>query len=210
MRTKLARDLVWELARDAGRNPDPAAGTVTMTAADEAQLVNRLNAGLRWCWEYYTGFSLSQTIDEGSVTLATGAVIEAAEIDNGDRFSIWSENPRPLERSQLNRVRLRGRMLANGDVLVPEGAAGQAVYVFWQVPPTVISVAGLASQTVPDALARAAVLWANYERLLLETSLPANAQRIRDRAEEEIERLGLAARTMDGELPPWLVYEEPQ
>jgi hypothetical protein len=199
------QDLLWRLARDASLNPDVSAGTVTMTTLDAHRLTNWLNEGLALVWNYFEWVSLPQTMESRSVTLAAGAVIEASEIDDGDRWSIWESDPR-LADERLEELRMTGVRLNNGDVRVINASAGDSVYVFWQTPVPVWSYASPSVGTVAQALSRAVLLFANAERMENDGSLPVAASRFRQRAEQEMERL-LMSQMSDGTAPGWMVHD---
>lgn len=212
------------------------------SASDRATGAARLTQACEWLWSYQQTWSLPQTLETGTLTLATGGKVEAADIDYAEHWSFWSQDPRAIDprTDNLERYHLRG-IRQNGDVLILDGTAGTSIVGFWRTRPPqftseVVEVgrsdyaagdlvwdrdstkhcylaidanadgANLsdgtkwARQSVAMSLKRALCLWANYERLALETNLPANAQMIKARALEEADCLCV----MDVPSMPWL------
>jgi hypothetical protein len=107
-----------------------------LTAAEQEQFTADLNAAALWLWESETvTMALPDMLTGKTVTLATGAVIEAADIEDANFWSVWQSDPR-LQTSATNlsfdRLRLAAIGQANGDVKVIGSNAGDTVYVFYK------------------------------------------------------------------------------
>lgn len=110
-------------------------GRATLQPGEEEQMGADLNAAALWLWETETSSQcLPEMLTGKTVTLATGGVIEAADIDNASFWSVWKSDPRaalPGRRSQISAY-----AAGFGDVQVRDGVAGTTVFVLYKtVPP---------------------------------------------------------------------------
>lgn len=109
-----------------------------LTADEKEQFTADLNAAALWLWESETvTMALPDMITGKTVTLATGAVIEAADIEDANFWSVWQSDPRLQTNAtyvSFDHLRLAAIGQANGDVKVIGSSAGDTVYVFYKSP----------------------------------------------------------------------------
>lgn len=173
-----------------------------------AQAMKALNAAARWAWTYFNSWSLPHCLDSGEVTLGAGSIVDASDIDDSPHWSFWESDPRTRASTiSLASLHLVARSVA-GDVVLPDKAAGDTVYAFWQKPIPVWSGEDGGADTLPTELATAVVLYAEYHSLRGEANLIQNSREARARAIEEIESLALRHCGGNANTQPWLVNDQ--
>jgi hypothetical protein len=109
------------------------AGRATLQPGEEEQMCADLTAAALHLWEVETATqALPDLLTGKTVTLATGGVIEAADIEDASFWSVWKSDPRDvLARHERNHLQIEATGQANGDVKV-NGAAGDEVFVIYK------------------------------------------------------------------------------
>jgi hypothetical protein len=145
------KTLLWDLAWDAGRVPDPAAGgtSADFTTRDRFVLTQRLNQAVDWLWnEVGPWWSPEDMLTGQQIELHEGGLVDASEIEQATFFSVWQSDPRNAPASTLpSRLRLPARRQSNGDLLVLNTPAETNVFVFYKTPVPVFTAVPVVSGT---------------------------------------------------------------
>ncbi len=108
-------------------------GDAKILRQEEHRLTNYLNQAATWIWRgKYQHYAIEDILTGTSATLATGGIIEAADIDSADFWSVWSSDPRLALPEARARLALRATAKANGDLLIENGNSGDTVFVFYR------------------------------------------------------------------------------
>ncbi len=126
MQTTTFKALLQDYARHARQS---YAG---LSTDDQELLCGDLNAAARWLWEETHSVALPDMLTSKTVTLATGGVIAAADVEDATFWSVWREDPRTVKPGTWMALMATG--LGNGDVKVHDKAAGDSVFVFYKSP----------------------------------------------------------------------------
>lgn len=133
---------------------DETTGLPTLKRQEEHRFTQYLNEAATWIWRgKYQNWTLPDLITGVEVTLATGGIIEAADIDSADFWSVWSSDPRLALPEDRARLALRATAKPNGDLLLENGTAGDTVYVIYRIriPKwTAVTASGFASTVSLD------------------------------------------------------------
>jgi hypothetical protein len=104
-----------------------------LQANEERQLGAYLNEAALWLWESETGtMALPDMMVGKTVTLATGGVITAADIEDASFWNVWQADPRLQQSFTVPHYRRQASQLENGDIKVFSAAAGEQVFVFYK------------------------------------------------------------------------------
>jgi len=104
-----------------------------LQANEERQLGAYLNEAALWLWESETGtMALPDMMVGKTVTLATGGVITAADIEDASFWNVWQADPRLQQSFTVPHYRRQASQLENGDIKVFSGTAGEQVFVFYK------------------------------------------------------------------------------
>jgi hypothetical protein len=129
-------------------------GRTDLQASETDQLCADLNAAALWLWETEThGMALPDMIKGKTVTLGTGGVIAAADIEDASFWSVWQSDPREKPMGERHGLQLPATSLSNGDVKVIDKAAATSVFVIYKsVPPqwTVTEASAACSYAIGD------------------------------------------------------------
>jgi hypothetical protein len=127
-------------------------GLPNLSLQEEYRFTQYLNEAALWLWEQETHtMALPDMLTGKTVTLATGGLITAEDIEHSAFWSVWKSDPRLKEygpeRAALN---LDAIGQANGDIKVTESNADATVYVIYKTIPPQWTVEAASSSCTYD------------------------------------------------------------
>ena len=127
-------DILTRFASHAQVALDETTGLPVLNRQEEHRFTIYLNEAATWIWRgLYEQWTLPDLIEGTAVTLATGGIITAADIDNATFWTVWDTDPRLELPEDRQRLQKRATAKANGDLIVEDGTAGDTVYVVYRL-----------------------------------------------------------------------------
>jgi hypothetical protein len=123
-------DVLTRLASQAQVSLDEDTGLPNLSRQEEHRFTLYLNEAATWVWRgLFEQWTLPDLITGTEVTLATGGIIAAADIDSATFWTVWDSDPRLALPEARLRLQNRATAKANGDLIVEGGTAGDTVFV---------------------------------------------------------------------------------
>lgn len=112
---------------------DEETGLPTPNRQEQHRFTQWLNEAATWVWRgQFQQWTFPELITGATVTLATGGIVTAADIDNATFWSVWQSDPRLAQEGERQRLALKATAKANGDLIVDGQADGAEVFVIWR------------------------------------------------------------------------------
>jgi hypothetical protein len=123
------KSLLWQLARDAGKNPDASLGTADLSTPLQHMMLHWLNEALDYVWLDHAPYFIKPEITTSASKTVTANVIGSNAINTSPWVAVYTADPRISDTAQP----VKAVFKANEDVYLPDVSSG-TVFVFWVVP----------------------------------------------------------------------------
>lgn len=128
------QEILYRFAAQAQVTLDATTGLPAPSREEEHRFTIYLNEAAAWVWRsVYQQWTLPEMITGATVTLATGGIIEAADIDDATFWTVWDTDPRLELPEDRQRLQKRATAKANGDLIVEDGTVGATVFVIYRI-----------------------------------------------------------------------------
>lgn len=122
------KSLLWQLARDAGKNPDSTLGTADLSTPLQHMMLQWLSEALDYVWLDHAPYFIKPEITTSGTKTVTSNVIAKTLIESSPWASVWTLDPRTNDTA----TEVTARFNSDGDLYLPDVSSG-TVYVFWQI-----------------------------------------------------------------------------
>jgi hypothetical protein len=110
------KDLLWQLARDAGKNPDATLGTADLSTPLQYMMLQWLKEALDYVWLDHAPYFIKPEITTSGTKTVSSNVVSATAIESSDWVSAWTADPRVSDTA----TELKTRFNVFGEVYLPE------------------------------------------------------------------------------------------
>lgn len=126
-------DVLTRFASQANVSLNETTGLPEPSRQEEHRFTLYLNEAAAWIWRgLFKSWTLPDILTGDTVTLGTGGIIAATDVDSSTFYTVWESDPRLELPEDRHRLQKRASQKENGDIVVESGTSGDEVYVIYR------------------------------------------------------------------------------